>query len=122
MTSSWRTTLRLTLSLSVLLAANVAAQDSTRSPLRKRTAYEDLQMFGQVLNQIRVNHPDSVDTHKLLMAAIEGMVRAADPHSYVIPAMRLDPKKEEEFRGGKVHPVPVNFVFIGGAPVVASVY
>jgi carboxyl-terminal processing protease len=122
MTSSWRTTLHLTLSLSVLLAANVAAQDSTSSPIRKRTAYEDLQMFGQVLNQIRVNHPDSVDTHKLLMAAIEGMVRAADPHSYVIPAMRLDPKKEEEFRGGKVHPVPVNFVFIGGAPVVASVY
>jgi hypothetical protein len=29
-------------------------------------------MFSQVLNQIRVNHPDSVDTHDLFMAAIEG--------------------------------------------------
>ena len=49
------------------------------SPVVKRSAYEDLQMFGQVLNQIRVNHPDSVDTHELFMAAVEGMIRAADP-------------------------------------------
>jgi len=97
------------------------AQDAPRSPVRPRTTYEDLQMFTQVLNQIRVNHPDSVDTHELLMAAIQGMVRAADPHSYVIPAMRLDPAKEDQLRSGKLHPVPVSFVFIGGAPVVVSV-
>ena len=48
-------------------------------------------MFSQVLNQIRVNHPDSVDSHELLMAAIEGMVHAADPHSFVVPAVRLSP-------------------------------
>src|SRR4029079_2051963 len=65
----------------------VGAQDSTARPLRKRTTVEDLQMFSQVLNQIRVNHPDSVDTHDLFMAAVEGMVHAADPHSYVIPAV-----------------------------------
>jgi len=97
------------------------AQDAPKSPVRPRTTYEDLQMFTQVLNQIRVNHPDSVDTHDLLMAAIQGMVRAADPHSYVIPVMRLDPAKEEQLRSGKLHPVPVSFVFVGGAPVVASV-
>jgi carboxyl-terminal processing protease len=97
------------------------AQDAPKSPVRARTAYEDMQMFGQVLNQIRVNHPDSVDTHELLMAAIQGMVRAADPHSYVIPAIRLEAGKEEQWRTGKLHPVPVAFVFIGGAPVVASV-
>ena len=109
-----------------LLVAGVApgmasAQEAPKSPVRARTTYEDLQMFTQVLNQIRVNHPDSVDTHELLMAAIQGMVRAADPHSYVIPAMRLDPAKEEQLRSGKLHPVPVSFVFIGGASVVASV-
>ena len=98
-----------------------AAQDAPKSPVRPRTTYEDLQMFGQVLNQIRVNHPDSVDTHELLMAAIQGMVRAADPHSYVIPAMRLDPAREEQLRSGKLYPVPVAFLFIGGAPVIASV-
>lgn len=98
-----------------------SAQEPAKPSVRARTTYEDLQMFGQVLNQIRVNHPDSVDQHELLMAAIQGMVRAADPHSYVIPAMRLEPGKEEAWRTGKLHPVPVAFVFIGGAPVVASV-
>ena len=78
-------------------------------------------MFSQVLNQIRVNHPDSVDTHELLMAAVRGMVQAADPHSYVIPAIRLEPAKETALRDGKLHPVPIQFTFIDGAPVVISI-
>ena len=78
-------------------------------------------MFGQVLNQIRVNHPDSVDTHELLMAAVEGMIHAADPHSYVIPAVRLEPGKEQALRDGKLVPVPLAFAFVGGAPVVVNV-
>jgi carboxyl-terminal processing protease len=103
-----------------LLAALPAAAQQT-GPLRPRTTYEDLQMFSQVLNQIRVNHPDSVDTHDLFMAAIEGMVRAADPHSYVIPAARLAPDKVRELRAGRLHPVPIDFTFVGGTPVVSSV-
>jgi carboxyl-terminal processing protease len=98
-----------------------AQQPANASPIRKRTVYEDLQMFSQVLNQIRVNHPDSVDTHELLMAAVRGMVQAADPHSFVIPAIRLEPGKEAALRDGKLHPVPVDFTFIGGAPVVVSI-
>ena len=73
--------------------AHAQSADTTRAPIRPRSVAEDLQMFSQVLNQIRVNHPDSVDAHTLLMAAVEGMVRAADPHSFVIWAMRLDPSK-----------------------------
>jgi carboxyl-terminal processing protease len=99
----------------------VAQQPSGTSPVRKRTVYEDLQLFSQVLNQIRVNHPDSVDTHELLMAAVRGMVQAADPHSFVIPAMRLEPGKEAALRDGKLHPVPIQFAFVEGAPVVVSV-
>jgi carboxyl-terminal processing protease len=114
-------TAAVALAASLGVAGVADAQDAPKSPVRARTAYEDLQMFGQVLNQIRVNHPDSVDTHELLMAAIQGMVRAADPHSYVIPAIRLEAGKEEQWRTGKLHPVPIGFVFIGGAPVVASV-
>lgn len=89
--------------------------------MRKRTMYEDLQMLSGILNQIRVNHPDTVDTHELIMAAIQGMVRAADPHSYVIPAARLSPEKQEAMRRGRLHPVPVGWRWVGGAPVVASV-
>ncbi|HEX6040849.1 S41 family peptidase [Longimicrobium sp.] len=103
----------------LLAAAPAAAQPSGAT--RPRTAYEDLQMFSQVLNQIRVNHPDSVDTHALFMAAVQGMVQAADPHSYVIPAARLSPQKEQQLRSGRLHPVPVGFRYVGGQPVVASV-
>jgi carboxyl-terminal processing protease len=97
------------------------AQDTTRSVLRKRTAAEDLQLFSQVLNQIRVNHPDSIDLHKLFMAAIEGLVNAADPHSYVIPAQRLAVEKEKALADGKLHPAPITFSFVGGSPLVVSV-
>ena len=103
------------------LAAPTAAQPGGTGTTRPRTAYEDLQMFSQVLNQIRVNHPDSVDTHALFMAAVQGMVGAADPHSYVIPAARLSPEKEQQLRSGRLHPVPMDFRYEMGMPVVASV-
>ena len=89
--------------------------------MRKRTTYEDLQMFSQVLNQIRVNHPDSVDSHELLMAAIQGMVHAADPHSFVMPAVRLSPAREQALKDGKLFPIPVEFEYHSGAPVVLAV-
>ena len=112
--------------LSVLVAALVlpvaaTAQDTTRGPLRPRTTAEDLMMFSQVLNQIRVNHADSLDMHELFMAAIEGMIHAADPHSFVIPAVRLNAAKAAAYRDGKLYPVPINFRYIDDAPVVVSV-
>ena len=105
----------------VLSAQMASGQDSLRAPTRRRTVAEDLQLFSQVLNQIRVNHPDSLDTHELLMAAIEGMVAAADPHSYVVPATRLDSAKEAAFHSGKLYPLPVAFSFVDGALLVAAV-
>ncbi|HEV8197067.1 MAG TPA: hypothetical protein VGP87_10535, partial [Gemmatimonadales bacterium] len=65
-------------------AAAAQAPTAPVSPLRPRTMAEDLQMLTGVLSQIRINHPDSVDAHELIMAAIRGMLAAADPHSYVI--------------------------------------
>ncbi|MGQ0712573.1 MAG: S41 family peptidase [Gemmatimonadaceae bacterium] len=110
----------LTLVLAAIVAPLASAQDS--APVtRKRTMYEDLQLFSQVLNQLRVNHPDSLDSHDLIMSAIRGMVSAADPHSYVYAYYRLTPEKEKAYRERKMHPVPVNFSMIEGAPVVVSV-
>jgi carboxyl-terminal processing protease len=107
--------------LLAVASGTARAQDHGASPIVKRSAYEDLQMFGQVLNQIRVNHPDSIDTHELFMAAVQGMINAADPHSYVIPAVRLEAGKDAALRDGKLHPVPISFFYAGGAPVVVSV-
>ena len=111
----------VTLATLVAAAVPAVAQQQTGSPIRKRSIAEDMQLFSQVLNQIRVNHPDSIDTHDLMMAAIEGMVRAADPHSFVIPAVRLDSAKERAAREGKLYPVPISFSYLEGSPVVFSV-
>jgi carboxyl-terminal processing protease len=52
---------------------------------------------------------------------VQGMIHAADPHSYVIPAVRLEPGKEAALREGKLVAVPVQFGFAGGTPVVVSI-
>ena len=100
-----------------------AKPDSTPPPkaTRQRTAYEDMQMFSQVLNQIRVNHPDSIDMHELMMAAVDGMVHAADPHSFVMRRTPLSAEKEKAMLDGKLFPVPITFSYIDEAPVVISV-
>lgn len=108
--------------LSLAVAFEAHAQQPAGSPIRKRTLAEDLQLFSQVLNQIRVNHVDtSKDMHALLLSAVEGMVQAADPHSYVIPAVRLDSARRSAMASGKFHPVLLEFQFIDGAPIVAAV-
>lgn len=101
---------RLAVWLAVTALAPALLAQADPRPTRARSVYEDLQMFSQVLNQIRVNHPDSIDTHSLLMAAVEGMVRAADPHSYVLPSVRLAPALQEAARRGELYPVPVEFI------------
>ena len=105
----------------LILAVAAPRVAEAQDAVRERTVYEDLQLFSQVLNQIRVNHPDTVDTHVLFMEAIEAMVRAADPHSYVIPAARLSRDRERALREGKLVPVPLAFRYVGGTPVVVSV-
>ncbi|HVE77972.1 MAG TPA: S41 family peptidase [Gemmatimonadaceae bacterium] len=102
------------------LAGPLAAQEA-RPAMRPRTLAEDMTMFSQVLSQLRLNHPDSLDTHALMIAAIEGMLGAADPHSYVVVAARVDAAREKAFREGKLYPVPISFSFAGGSPVVVSV-
>jgi carboxyl-terminal processing protease len=106
----------------VLGAAAAGAQEpKPQAPTRVRTLSEDLLLFSQVLNQIRVNHPDSMDSHAMLMAAIEGLVGAADPHSFVIPAVRLDSSRQRALEQGKLAPVPITFVYLAGVPSVVSV-
>lgn len=105
----------------MLLAVGAVPLSAQQAAVRKPTLAEDLQMFSQILQQIRLNHPDSVEAHDLIMAAIEGMLRAADPHSYAIPAARLSPETAQALISGKILPVLVAFRFLGGAPIVAAV-
>src|SRR5215217_5073797 len=90
-----------------------AAGGEPNRAVRQRTLYDDLQLFSGVLNQIRVNHADSIDPHVLVMAAIRGMVNAADPYSGVVAGARLSPEKEKLLREGKLYPVGIDFEFRG---------
>ncbi len=114
-----RATLAGAAALVAALPALAVAQGAGST--RARTLYEDLQMVTGVLNQIRVNHPDSVDQHALIVAAIRGMLGAADPHSYLIVNQPLAAERAKEMREGKLIPVPVHFAFVGGSPVVVAV-
>jgi carboxyl-terminal processing protease len=107
------------LALLGVAGGDIAAQGG--SPVRQRTLYEDIQMFSGVLNHLRQNHPDSLDANRLILRAINGMLAAADPHSYVIPAVRLEPERQRAWREGKLYPVPIEWTFVSGAPVVAAV-
>ena len=103
------------------LAAQQKPGPGAPGVVKPRTLSEDIQMFSGVLNQIRVNHPDSVDTHELIMGAIQGMLKAADPHSFAIPALRFNAEKDKAWREGKLYPVGIDFAVIAGYPVVVSV-
>jgi carboxyl-terminal processing protease len=78
-------------------------------------------MFTGVLNQIRVNHPDSMDSHALIIAAIRGMLSEMDPHSYVLVSQPLVAEKLKELEAGRMVPVPISFRFIAGSPIVVGV-
>ncbi|MEE8477098.1 MAG: S41 family peptidase [Gemmatimonadales bacterium] len=53
-------------------------------PVQAQSSYEYLQAFSSVLNHIRINYVDSVAYPELVRAAIEGTLRALDPHSYFV--------------------------------------
>ncbi len=56
------------------------------SPTRAQTAYEQLQQLTEALNLVRANYVDSVGYGQLTHAAINGILRSLDPHSYFMPA------------------------------------
>jgi len=68
--------------LTTQLAAPLLAQDSG-----KNTAlYEQLDMFGNVFEQVRSQYVEETDPKKLIEAAINGMLQSLDPHSSFLPA------------------------------------
>jgi len=73
-----RTNLLLALAL---LAASPLLADEDTQPGSAQLALSDLRTFTDVFNQIRNNYVEEVDDHRLLNAAIRGMLSEIDPHS-----------------------------------------
>ena len=102
----------------VLVAAVVvaptpaAAQTST-------TAYEELQRFSAALNHIRSSHVDSVTYGGLVRAAIDGMLRSLDPHSWFAP--QEDHAKLTQLERGELATTGISVEIVDGDAVVLHV-
>ena len=100
--------------LVVALAAPTPARSQTQ-----RSAYEELQTFSGVLNHIRLNYPDSLSYSELVAAAIRGVLRALDPHSYYVS--RLEYQRQNALERGELVTVGVQLEDVEGAATVLAV-
>ena len=105
----------------VLLAAALTAaappQAAAQAPARSN--YEALRTFTEVLNHIRMNYVDSVAYEVLIRAAVDGVLRALDPHSRFVP--RADVERERAVARGDLASVGLVLEDVDGAPTVLSV-
>jgi len=104
----------IVLCLVVALAAPTAARSQTQ-----RSAYEELQTFSGVLNHIRLNYPDSLSYSELVAAAIRGVLRSLDPHSYYVS--RLEYQRQNALDRGELATVGVRLEEVEGAATVLAV-
>jgi carboxyl-terminal processing protease len=69
-----------------LLASQVAGPLIAQDRARSESVYQQLDLFGDVLDRIRAQYVNEVDTGTLIRAAINGMLSSLDPHSsYLTP-------------------------------------
>ncbi|OUS38627.1 peptidase S41 [Rhodobacterales bacterium 56_14_T64] len=80
------------------VAGPLLAQENARSA----TVYEQLDLFGDIFERIRVQYVEEVDETELIEAAIGGMLASLDPHSsYLSPddAAQMRVQTRGEFGG-----------------------
>ena len=104
----------IVVSLLLLAAAPPPAAAQTQ-----RSAYEELQTFSGVLNHIRLNYPDSLSYSELVAAAIRGVLRALDPHSYYVS--RVEFQRQNALDRGELATVGVKLEEVEGAATVLAV-
>ena len=70
------------LTLLALHPGSVLSGASAAAPVQPDgQTYQQLQLFGQILDQVRADYVDAPDVDKLVKSAINGMVAGLDPHS-----------------------------------------
>lgn len=80
----------LSIGLSIGLARGVVAD---KSPLGKDMPWQDAHMLAEVLDRVEHDYVDPVDDHRLLQAAIRGMVSSLDPYSAYLDGDEYDELK-----------------------------
>lgn len=69
---------------------------------KDKSFYKDIKTFNEVLEIVRKNYVDEVDTEKLMQGAINGMIRTLDPHSsFMTPDLykELEVETQGQFGG-----------------------
>lgn len=70
----------------LLVTTQVAGPLLAQESVRKSNIYEQLDLFGDIFERIRVQYVEDVDEADLIEAAINGMLTSLDPHSsYLSP-------------------------------------
>jgi carboxyl-terminal processing protease len=95
-------------------------QQPARATERPASPYEELQTLSGVLTQIRVNYVDSVSYHALAHAAIDGVLRALDPHSYFLS--RSEWEQQSAYERGELPGVGVQLEDEDGAAAVLALH
>jgi carboxyl-terminal processing protease len=99
----------------MVLAATLARPLASQA----RSNYEELQTFSGVLNHVRLNYVDTVQYAQLVRAAIDGVLRALDPHSRFEP--REDVARGAALARGELGTVGIALEDVDGVPTVLSV-
>ena len=102
-----------------LAAVALAFAAPSAASAQSRAAYEELQTFSGVLNHIRINYPDSVSYRELVAAAIRGVLRSLDPHSYYVSRLEWD--RQTALDRGELFTVGITLEDIEGAATVLAV-
>ena len=86
----------------VIASTQVAGPLLAQESARNSTVYEQLDLFGDIFERIRVQYVEEVDESELIEAAIGGMLQSLDPHSsYLSPddAAQMRVQTRGEFGG-----------------------
>ncbi len=112
---------RASAGLALLLLALPPAVPALRQAVAAQSSsYEQLQTFSGVLSQIRLYYVDSVTTGDLVRAAIDGMLRSLDPHSYF--QTRSEVEKVMAWELGRLAGAGLILEDVEGRPTVLAVY
>ncbi len=74
----------------VLLTSQIAGPLIADETDRKKSTYEQLDLFGDIFERIRSQYVEEVDEADLIESAINGMLTSLDPHSSYLPPKDFD--------------------------------
>ena len=86
---------KITVCLLILLLFSAATRPLVAKTAPEDQTYRDLETFANVLTLLQQHYVDRIDTHAVIIGAINGMLTALDPHSSYMSADEFKELQEE---------------------------